>query len=65
MLEIKNAVVVVVFISLKHNGLCRRLADSNYFYTEKSILHEFLCMHNTIYVHFQWCNLTFFAQSGE
>ena len=28
MLEIKNAVVVVVFIFIKHNGLCGRLADS-------------------------------------
>ena len=37
MLEIKNVLVVVVFIFLKHNGLCERLADSNYFYTEESI----------------------------
>ena len=36
-LEIKNAVVVVVFIILKHNGLCGRQADSNYFYTKESI----------------------------
>ena len=37
MLEVKNA-VVMLFIFLKHNGLRRRLADSNYFYTEYSIL---------------------------
>ena len=29
--------VVVAVIFLKHNGLCVRLADSNYFYTEESI----------------------------
>ena len=37
MLEIKNAVIMAVFIFLKLNGLCGRLADSKYFYTEKSI----------------------------
>ena len=37
MLGMKNAVVVVVFIFLKHNGLCERLADLNYFYTEELI----------------------------
>ena len=37
MLESKNAAVVVAFIFLTHNGLCGRLADSNYFYTEESI----------------------------
>ena len=37
MLEIKNDVAVVVFIFLKHNGLCERLTDSKYFYTEESI----------------------------
>ena len=37
MLEIKKAVVVVVLIFLKYNGLCGRLTDSNYFYTEESI----------------------------
>ena len=37
MLEIKNAVLEVVFIFLKHNGLFWRLAGSNYFYTEESI----------------------------
>ena len=37
MLEIKNAiVVVVVFIFLKYNGLCERLADSN-LYTHTQI----------------------------
>ena len=28
---------VVVFIFLKNNGLCGRLTDSNYFYTNQSI----------------------------
>ena len=37
MLEIKNAVVVVVRIFIKYNGLCGILADSNYFYTEEPI----------------------------
>ena len=37
MLEIKNAVVLVVFVFLKHNGLCEILADSNYFYRVESI----------------------------
>ena len=41
--EIKNSVVVVV-IFLKHNGLCGRLVDSNYFYTEESI-----AKHNIVY----------------
>ena len=36
-LETKNTDVVVVFIFLKHSGLCGRLADSNYFYAEESI----------------------------
>ena len=39
MLEIKNAMVVIAFIFLKHNGLCEGLADSNYSYIEESILH--------------------------
>ena len=38
MLEIKNAVVVVVQIFVKYNGLCGVLADSNYFYIEEPIL---------------------------
>ena len=37
-LEIKNAVVVVFIVFLKHNGLCGRLSDWNYFYTEEWIL---------------------------
>ena len=37
MLEVENAVVVVVLIFLKHNVLRGILADSSYFYTEKSI----------------------------
>ena len=44
MLEIENAVVVVVFIFLKHIGLCGRLADSNYFYTEASIACTNFCV---------------------
>ena len=47
MLKVKNAAVVVVFISLKHNGLCGKLDDSNYFYIEESIL----CMCNTTCMH--------------
>ena len=43
MLEIKNAVVLVVFVFLKHNGLCEILADSNYFYREESILSTNFC----------------------
>ena len=35
--EIENSVIVVVLIFLKHRGLCGRLADSNFFYTEDSI----------------------------
>ena len=38
MLEIKNPVVAVVLIFFKHNGLCVRLEDLNYFYTKKSIM---------------------------
>ena len=37
MLEIKKAVVVVILIFLNHDGVCGRLADSNYFYRDKSI----------------------------
>ena len=47
MFEIKHAVVVVVFIFLKHDGLCvgdRRLEDSNYFYTEESIPDTNFCV---------------------
>ena len=47
MLEIKSAVVVVVIIFLKHNGLCGKLADSNYFYTEESLS----SMRNAVTVH--------------
>ena len=35
---------MVSLIFLKHNGLCARLADSNYFSTEKSIAHTNLCV---------------------
>ena len=38
MLEIKNAVVVVVCIFIKYNGLCGGLVDSNYFHTKEPIL---------------------------
>ena len=34
--EIKNAVVVIALF-LKHDSLCGRMADSNYFYIEESI----------------------------
>ena len=44
MLEIKNAVVVAVFIFIKHNGLCERSADSNYFYRVESILCTNFCV---------------------
>ena len=29
---------MVVFAFVKHNGLCGRVTDSNYFYTEESIM---------------------------
>ena len=53
MFEIKHAVVVVVFIFLKHDGLCvgdRRLEDSNYFYTGINTGHEFSCTRNVVCV---------------
>ena len=50
MLEIKNAVLVVVFIFFKHNGLYGRLADSNYFYTKESILCTNFCACTTLFV---------------
>ena len=37
-LEIKNSMIVVVLIFLKHNDLCGRLVDSNYFYTVESTM---------------------------
>ena len=37
MLEIKNPVVVNVFIFFKHNCLRGRLVDSNYFYAGESV----------------------------
>ena len=51
MLEIKNAVGVVVLIFLKHNGLCGRLADSNYFYTGINNVHQFSCKRIPVCVH--------------
>ena len=47
MLEIKNAVVVVVLIFLQHNGLCGRFADSNYFCTEEPITCTNFCVRAT------------------
>ena len=38
MWEIKNTVVVVIFILLRHNSLCERLTDSNHSYTEEPVL---------------------------
>ena len=41
-----KTLVVVVLIFFKNNGLCGRLADSNYFYTEEfCTVHESLTMH--------------------
>ena len=37
--ENKNVVVVVAFISSKHNSLFGRLGDLNYFYTEINTMH--------------------------
>ena len=48
MLEIKNAVVVVL-IFLKHNGLCGRLAESNHFYTEESKICTNLRVRTTLF----------------
>ena len=50
MLEIKNAMVVAVYIFLKHYGLYGRFADSTYFYTDNTI-HESLWMHNPVCVY--------------
>ena len=47
MSEIKKAVVVVVLIFIKHNVLCGRLADSNYFCTEESIPCTNFCVRET------------------
>ena len=59
MLEIKNAMVVaVVFIFLKYNGLCERLADSNLYtqtytnYTKEKILCRNFHTGNTVCMHF-------------
>ena len=49
-LEIRNAVVMIVFIFVKHNGLCGRFADSNYFYSEESILWTNFCVHIMLFV---------------
>ena len=51
MVECKRAVVVVVFIFSKHSGLCRRLTDSNYFYTEINTVHELSCTQNAVCFH--------------
>ena len=50
MLEIKNTVVVVVFIFLKHNGLCGKLADSNNHYTKELIPCSNFCVQVTMFV---------------
>ena len=58
--RLKITDVVVVFIFLERNGLCGRMADSNYFYTEEPIpLHKFLCTRNAVCVHVRnrACNL--------
>ena len=36
---------MIVLIFLKHNSLCGRLVDSNYFYTEQSIPWTNFCVH--------------------
>ena len=59
MLEIKNAVIVVVCIFIKYDVLCGGLADSNYFYTEEPIPYMNNCVHVTLlharYVHDRNC----------
>ena len=48
----ENAVVMVVLIFLKYNGLCCRFGDSSYLYTEESI--NTVCVHimcTIIHVH--------------
>ena len=48
MLEIKSAVVVVVFIILKHNnGLCGKLVYLYYFNTEASLPFTNFCVRVT------------------
>ena len=52
MLEIKNPVVVVVFIFLKHNDLFGRFADPNDFlHMGINTVHKFSCMRNAVTVH--------------
>ena len=54
-LEIKNTVVVLIFIFLKDNGLCGRLADSNYCYRKQTRnqyrARIFSCMCNAVCVY--------------
>ena len=54
MLEIKNTVVVVVLVFLKHNDLCGRLAHSN-------SVHEFSCTGNAVCVHVTYTVVTLLA----
>ena len=50
-MEIKNAVVVVVLIFLKHNDVRGRLADSNLFLRRGiNTVHEFPCTRSAICV---------------
>ena len=49
-LEIKNAVVVLILISIKDNSLCRGLTDSNYFYTEELIPCTNFCVRHLPFV---------------
>ena len=48
--KIKMLVVVVVLIFLKQNGLCGRLADSNYFYTKELITCTNFCVCQMLFV---------------
>ena len=43
---------------LKHNGLCWRLADSNYFYTGINTAHKFSCMSNAVCMHVMYTVVT-------
>ena len=44
---------------LKHNGLCWRLADSNYFYTGINTAHKFSCMSNAVCMHVTYSVIVF------
>ena len=51
----------LLFVFLKHNGLCGRFADSNYFYTGINIMHEFSCTRNDVCVHVRCTVVTMYA----